>query len=209
MSTALLHSHKLFVILFLLHYLLKAFMLLANKHELLARYTKATRIPEIVISTGFLVTGVWMLINLPNGAIGSFMIIKLVCVFASIPLAVIGFKKGNKALAALAVLLIIMAYGLAEMSKKQKAGGAIDTTTVSSNPIEEGKLVYQAKCEMCHGADGKLGLAGAKDLGATQLNSDEQKQLIRSGKNSMPAFGAEVLTNEQVDAVVQYVATLK
>lgn len=91
MYTGLLHSHKLFVLLFVLHYVFKLVMLLLDKKEMLAKYTKVTRIPEMVISVGFLITGGWMLIK---GAIFSnFIIIKLICVFASIPLAVIGFQE--------------------------------------------------------------------------------------------------------------------
>lgn len=204
MYTGLLHSHKLFVLLFLIHYIIKLVLLLTNKNEQLAKYTKATKIPEMVLSVAFLVTGGWMLIK--SGAFSTFMIIKLVCVFSSIPLAVIGFKKGNKVLAFVAVFLIIMSYGLAEMNKKAKTGPKVDTSTIT-NPIEAGKLIYTNSCVSCHGADGKLMLSGAKDLSITVLTAAEQKELIRNGKNSMPGY--KDLTDEQLDGVVQYIATLK
>ncbi len=204
MYTGLLHSHKFFVLVFLIHYVVKLILLLMNRHEQLAKYSKATRIPEIIFSVGFLVTGGWMLIK---GAIFStFLIIKLVCVFASIPLAVIGFKKGNKVLAFIAVFLIVMSYGLAEMNKKAKTGPKVDTTAIS-DPIEAGKLIYSNSCISCHGADGKLGLGGAKDLSVTQLSAEEQKTIIRNGKNAMPGY--KDLSEEQVDGLLQYVATLK
>lgn len=206
MYTGLLHSHKLFVLLFVLHYVFKLIVLLLDKKDILAKYTKVTRIPEMVISVGFLVTGGWMLIK---GAIFSnFIIIKLICVFASIPLAVIGFKKGNKVLAFIAVFLIIMSYGLAEMNKKAKTGAKIDTTTIA-DPIAAGKMIYVNKCAQCHGEIGNGGVSGAKDLSLTQLTDDEKKLLIRNGKNAMPGFKEDVLTDADVDAVVQYVNTLK
>lgn len=207
MYTGLLHTHKLVVLLFLIHYVVKLVMLLMNKNEQLAKYTKVTKVPEMIISFAFLATGGFMLFK--GAALSTFMIIKLLCVFASIPLAVIGFKKGNKVLATVAVLLIVAAYGLAEMSAAKKAGGKVDTTIISGDPIAVGKTVYNTSCVSCHGADGKLGLSGAKDITITQLSSEQQKELIRHGKNAMPAYGNEVLTDEQVDAVVQYVATLK
>ncbi len=203
MYTGLLHSHKLFVLLFLIHYVVKLILLLMSRHEQLAKYSKATRIPEMILSFGFLATGIGMLVNT---SFTTLLIIKLVCVFASIPLAIIGFKKGNKVLAFVAVFLIIMSYGLAEMNKKAKTGPKVDTSAIS-DPIEAGKLIYTNSCATCHGADGKLGLNGAKDLSVTQLSAEDQKTIIRNGKNAMPGY--KDLTDEQLDAVVQFIGTLK
>lgn len=204
MYTGLLHSHKLFVVLFLVHYVVKLLLLQLGKTEQLAKYTKATKVAEMIISFGFLATGIGMLVK--GAAVSNLFYIKLVCVFASIPIAVIGFKKGNKALATLAVVLIIAAYGLAEMSRAKKSGTPVDTTTATSS-LEVGKQVYGNSCVTCHGADGKLGLSGAKELGATQLTAEEQKTIIRNGKNAMPAHSQ--LTDEQVNGVVEYIATFK
>lgn len=205
MYSSLLTSHKIIVTLFLLHYILKLVLLLLDRKQQLAAYTKATRVIEILLSVGFLVTGGWMLFS---GAVFNFLlIIKLVCVFGSIPLAVVGFKKGNKALAALAVFLIVTAYGLAEMNRKAKTGGAIDTSTVSADPIAAGKLIYSQTCINCHGSDGKMGGSGAKDLSVSILTAEQKHDLIRNGKNAMPAY--KDLTEEQVNDVIQYIATLK
>jgi len=204
MYTGLLHSHRLFVILFLIHYVVKLVLLLMSRNEQLAKYSKTTKVPEMILSVGFLVTGGWMLVK--GAAYSSYLIIKLVCVFASIPIAVIGFKKENKALAFVAVALIVISYGLAEMNKKAKTGPKVDTSTIA-DPIAAGKLIYTNTCVNCHGADGKLGLSGAKDLSTTQLSPEAQKENIRNGKNAMPAY--KDLTDEQIDALVQYLATLK
>jgi mono/diheme cytochrome c family protein len=204
MYTGLLHSHKVFVLLFLLHYVLKLVLLLTNRNEQLDRYSKSMRIPEMVLSVGFLVTGVWMMIS--SNTLSTLQIIKLVCVFVSIPLAVIGFKNKNKVLGALAVLLIIMAYGLAEMSKKAKAGPKVDTSAIA-DPMEAGKFIYTNSCINCHGPDGKLGGSGSKDLSEVHLSMDEQKALIRNGKNAMPGY--KDLSEAQLDAVVQYIATFR
>ncbi len=204
MYTGLLHTHKLFVILFLFHYVLKLVLLLANRSDALERYSKTMRIPEMIMSVAFLVTGVWMMIT--GTAFTSLIVVKLICVFTSIPLAVIGFKKKNKILGFVAVFLIAMSYGLAEMNKKAKTGPKVDTSSIT-DPIAAGKLIYTNTCVTCHGADGKLGLSGSKDLSQTAMTAEEQKALIRSGKNAMPGY--KDLTDEQVDAVVQYVATFK
>ena len=144
-----------------------------------------------------------------QGAVFSnFIIVKLICVFASIPLAVIGFKKSNKVLAFAAVFLIIMSYGLAEMNKKAKTGAKIDTSSVA-DPIAAGKLIYVNKCAQCHGEIGNGGASGAKDLSLSQLTDEEKKLLVRNGKNAMPGFKEDVLSETDVEAVVQYVNTLK
>lgn len=205
MDVGLLHAHKLFVILFLVHYVVKLLLFQLKKTEQLAKYTKITKVPEMIISTGFLVTGIWMMVD--GSIINTFLLIKIACVLAAIPLAVIGFKRGKLALATLSVLLIVAAYGLAEVSRAKKAGGAVDTTAAGSDVVAEGKLVYQNSCVNCHGAGGKLGYMGAKDLATTAYNTDQQKQIIRNGKNFMPPHSK--LTDQQVDAVVQYVATFK
>ncbi|MBK8657800.1 MAG: cytochrome c [Bacteroidetes bacterium] len=209
MYTGLLHTHKLVVVLFLLHYVVKLVLLLLNRNEQLANYSKRTKVTEMAISALFLITGLWMMGTsiMKGGSVSTLQIIKLVCVFSSIPLAIIGFKRSNKLLAVLAVLLIIAAYGLAEVNKKKKAGGAVNTETAGST-LEAGKLVYQDKCMQCHGSDGAAGISGAKALGQTSLTADEQKAIVKSGKNSMPAFG-ETITEEQTMAVIEYVATFK
>jgi mono/diheme cytochrome c family protein len=204
MYKGLLHAHTTFVLLFLLHYVLKLVLLLTNRNEQLERYSKSMRIPEIVLSVGFLATGIWMLVS--TSGFTHLLIIKLICVFASIPLAVIGFKKKNKVLASVAVLLIVAAYGLAEMNKKAKTGPKVDTSSIK-DPIEAGKLIYSNTCINCHGADGKLGGSGSKDLSQVTISVDEQKAIIRNGKNAMPGY--RDLSDEQLDAVVQYIGTLK
>jgi uncharacterized membrane protein SirB2 len=205
----LLLTHRIVVTLFFLQYVIKLALLLMNNNETLDKYSKTTRIPESVVSVLFLVTGVWMIAT--GALVSTLMIIKLLCIIAAIPLAIVGFKRRNKMLAILSVLLITGAYGLAEVNKKHK--GEINTTSTStdnsSDPIAIGQKFYAGSCANCHGADGKLGGSGAKDLSATQLTADQQKDLIRHGKGAMPEYPVQALSNEQLNDVVMYVATLK
>ncbi|HWB63460.1 MAG TPA: cytochrome c [Chitinophagales bacterium] len=206
MFSSILLTHRIIVSLFLLHYVVKLTLLLLDKKDALASYSKATRVLEMIVSLAFLLTGGWMLYA--GGSFGSLMVVKLICVFASIPLAIIGFKRSNKLLASLAIILLFAAYGLAEMSKKQMAGGKVDTSAVAADPIAAGKLVFeQSNCATCHGADGKAGLNGAKDLSVTMLSMDQQKEIIKNGKNAMP--GNSNLTDEQLNDLVQYIGTLR
>jgi mono/diheme cytochrome c family protein len=198
-------SHRILVSLFLLQYVVKLILLLVGKTEELAKYSKTTRIPEMLVSVGFLVTGIYLLVYAPS--VSTLMIVKLICVFASIPIAVIGFKRGNKALAALAVVLILAAYGLAEVNKKQQGAVKVDTSS-TTDPKEAGKIVYQnSGCIGCHGPEGNLRLNGAKDLSVTTLSIDEQKAVIKNGKDPMPAFSQ--LTDDQIKDVVFYISTFR
>ncbi len=202
METGIRHTHVLSVILFLAIYLIKTVLLLMNKKDALAKFTKGVKVPEMIISTLFLATGVYMLTQVPE--IKSLLIIKIVAVVISIPLAIIGFKKQNKALAVVSLLLIITAYGLAEMSKKQKSKSM---EAISDNTLN-GQKLYNASCTSCHGVDGKLNLMGAKDLSLSILDTSARIEIIKNGKNAMSSFGA-MLTEEQIKAVAAYTETLK
>jgi cytochrome c5/uncharacterized membrane protein SirB2 len=197
MYKGILHTHTLVVTLFLLIYVIKTILLLGNRADLLQKFTKLVKVPEMIISALFLITGIYLATQQPFGGKFDYLFwIKLAMVFTSIPLAVIGFKKSNKILAALSLLLITGSYGLAEVYHKKKA---ITDTVVAGN---DGKALYEANCNVCHGADGKLGMAGAKDLSASALDLAAMKEIILHGKGAMPA---STLNDEQAQAVAEYV----
>ncbi len=212
MFTGLLHTHKLVVVLFLLLYLIKTILLLINKKEALASFSKKARIPEMIISTLFLVTGLVMIFQLPS--VNKFMIFKIVAVFASIPLAVIGFKKFNKILAFLSLILLIGSYGLAEMSRRyvekvEVAQGVItDASTANYDALVHGKALFTANCVQCHGEDGQLGLAGSKNLTISQLDEEGITNIILNGKNAMPPY-KKILNQQEISALTKYVQGMK
>jgi mono/diheme cytochrome c family protein len=200
MYKGFLHTHYLVVTLFLLIYVVKTILLLSDKNDLLARFTKSIRIPEMIISFLFLGTGIYLATQLPYGGMFDYLFwIKLVMVFASIPLAVIGFKKSNKLLAALSLVLITASFGLAEVYHKKKGIAKQVDTEIA---LTDGKKLYEANCVSCHGTDGKLGLAGAKDLSTSALSIAEMKEIILHGKGMMPAAS---VNEEQATAIADYV----
>lgn len=91
---------------------------------------------------------------------------------------------------------------------KETASDSGTNTPASEADSEEGKKLFTQYCAVCHGPDGKLGLNGAKDLTVSELTKEERIEQVTHGKNAMVPF-ENVLTKEQIDAVVQYTETLK
>lgn len=214
MFVGLLHTHKLVVLLFLIIYLVKTSLLFFNKKELLASITKKIRIPEMIISTLFLLTGGVMFFQLPSSEWTMWLLIKIVVVFASIPVAIIGFKRGSKALALLSFVMIVGAYGLAEVGKRRPSKQQIATEIVSDanssnyNAIAHGKALFTANCVACHGENGDLGVAGAKNLTVSALSDAEKITVIKKGKNAMASY-QKVLNDNEINALVVYINSLK
>lgn len=202
----LLSIHKISVIIFLLIYLVKTILLLANQTENLEKFKKMTKVLEMIVSAAFLITGVWMMIEI--GSVKMFQIIKIVLVLASIPVAVIAYKKSNKAMAVISLLMIVMAYGLAEMSKKQKAMGSDDNALNSKDAAVMGKSVYTSYCLNCHGEDGKKAFMGAFDLSVSTLDRAATVNVISNGRKAMTPYSG-VLSEAQIQAVTDYIQTLK
>ncbi len=212
MYTGLLHTHRLTVILFLLLFLVKLILLLMNRSETLENFSNKTKIPERVIEVLFLGTGIYLLVMAAE--INMMMILKLVAVFASIPLAIIGFKKSNKLLATLSVVLIIAAYGLAEMNKVGVSDEPLaaeivtDANAANFDQMALGKAIFDRNCQLCHGADGKLGASGSKDLTVSELSDAEVTSLINNGKNAMPPY-KDLLSETEISAVQAYVKSFR
>jgi mono/diheme cytochrome c family protein len=167
----------------------------------------------------FLLTGIGLALQTPSVSVGTWFWVKLIAVFASIPLAVIGFRKANKGMALLSLLLILYAWGVSEtrsprMKKSDYFGSlgpaealvGVNTDRFSEkyDSVVHGKALYATYCVTCHGPDGALGVAGAKNLAHSTLDRDATKDFIRKGKNAMPGFGSDVLTEDELDALVAF-----
>ena len=83
----MLHSHYLFVVLFTLIYLVKTILLLSDRDELLEKFKKKTKVLEMIVSFGFLATGIFLMTQMPQ--IPLLMYVKIGLILASIPLALL------------------------------------------------------------------------------------------------------------------------
>lgn len=209
MLKGLLTTHFISVILFLLIYLVKTFLLLANKKEGLAKFTKIVKVPEMIISVLFLATGVYLLMQF---GLTQLLLIKIIVVLLSIPIAIIGFKKSNKILALLSFVMIFSAFGLGEVNKRKMAKQIVDTTLADTknpnyNLVKHGEAVFTAYCQRCHGTGGTNG-PGGLDLTITVTDHATKLDRVINGTNLMAKF-KDVLNSQEIEAVVAYVETLK
>lgn len=195
--------HKISVWLFITIYLVKTILLFTNNKEGLTRFSKMVKVQEMIVSTLFLLTGIYMFYLI--GAVKPLQIIKIIAVLAAIPLAVVAYKKYNKGLAAAAFFLILMAYGLAEMSRKQSAIGQVQP--LATGPVD-GKLIFENNCVLCHGADGAKEYNGAANLHTSMLDKNNIISIVTNGKNTMMPY-KELLSAEEIEAVSTYIITLR
>jgi mono/diheme cytochrome c family protein len=206
-SNLLIRIHTISVMLFLLTYVIKTILLFSNKLKL-ERYTAVTKVPEMIISLTFLVTGIWLFVII--GGIKYMQIVKLILVVASIPLAIIGFKKMKKGIALLSLFMIVAAYGIAEMSKGKMFIPRTSTAMEGNNSeFAAGAVVFQQHCVFCHGADGKKMYRNAPDLTLSRLPEDAIIQAVRDGsKGKMPAYVLAV-SDENISAVAKFVRNME
>jgi len=213
-SSTLAIIHLYSVMIFLLLYLIKTILLFTNTATL-DKFVRATKVIEMIISVTFLVTGVWLLFIL--GAVKTLMIIKFIMVFASIPIAVIAFKRRKKAMAVIALLLIVGAYGMSEAAKKKPfIPSKVEVGGNADDAAKMGIKIYVANCAMCHGKDGKKMYREATDLSTSALDAAAAAIIInegtstttKPGQTKMPAF-KNVLHDDEIVAVAAYIQTLK
>ena len=101
--------------------------------------------------------------------------------------------------------LSMIACGSAEEQINRRAAAA-GAAGVAADP--DGMAIFRQYCVVCHGADGKLGLNGAKDLTASVLTMEERINVIANGRKLMTPFN-EILSADEIKAVAEYTQTLK
>ncbi|ALI98536.1 SirB2 family protein [Rufibacter tibetensis] len=231
MTTAFLHTHVLVVVLFLILFLVKAFLLFFNKHDTLNKARSSTKMLDIVFGTLILVTGGYLAFSY-YGPLPSWLLIKVVLVLAAIPLSIVGLKRHNKLLAAVGVLIFGYVYGIAEtkslkiradkgeavvVSPNGEVGTASSDPEKASHPIltklegtqlENTKAIYTALCANCHGEDGQKGTSGAVNLQLSTLNVEGRRNVISNGRGLMPGFGSQ-LSEQEIELLALYSTLLK
>lgn len=226
MEIGILHSHVTIVTLFLLFLLFKSILLFANKKQLLAKVKTKFKLADPILGVLMLATGGYLL-YLYGAEAPAYLWVKLVIVLLIIPIGIIAFKKENKIMALLALLLTVYVYGVSEAGSltfsKENALAEEPSDPQPEVPMEEqpeiitrnmenvlktGKEIYLAECKKCHGIDGKKGLFKSPDLTQSKLNLAERIAWIKEGKGIMPAYENQ-LAESEIEAVAAYLDELK
>jgi len=95
---------------------------------------------------------------------------------------------------------------------------AADTGMVAGDELSIGRKVYQDRCVLCHGAEGKGDGVAAAGLNPKPRNHTDGAYMstrtdedligvIRNGKGGMPAWGS-ILSEQEIQAVLKYVRSL-
>jgi len=120
-------------------------------------------------------------------------------------------------------MIVVMVLGLflacgggsdkpkSEGAKKEASSAkpaAKKDAAASSASNKKGKLIFKQYCIVCHGADGKLGVSGAKDLSASTLSKEERILQVTNGKGLMTPY-KDILSAEQIASVVDYLEELR
>jgi len=103
---------------------------------------------------------------------------------------------------------ILLCSSACSSSGAETAGRTTAAQRDSSTIVPDGMAVFRKYCVTCHGADGKLGLYSAKDLGESTLSRDERINIITHGKNLMTPFGT-ILSPAEIEAVAEYTLSFK
>ncbi len=228
MEKGFLHLHVTVVVLFMLFFAYKLFLLLSNKKEKLTIFRQKTKVVDMVLGSLILITGAYLLFATSNTE--SYIIVKLLLTFAVIPLGIIGMKKENKVLSILTMVILIYVFSVGKTRslslRKEKITvtgltevppSTIDSTVKTEHTIldqntqtalKNGKAIYTQVCSACHGIDGKLGVSGAKDLSISKLSHEEVIKMISEGKGFMQGY-KDVLSEQEIASVASYAESLR
>lgn len=91
------------------------------------------------------------------------------------------------------------------------SGSGAQIPEPSTGPITDPALVqrlYSGKCAICHGADGSMQNAGAKDLRTSLLSREDVMNRILYGYGTMPPQ-KDILNQEQIEALTDFAIALR
>ena len=105
---------------------------------------------------------------------------------------------------------------MSSLTRLLSTAAVVCLLSVAAHAQNPGATLFQSNCVMCHGSDGKgntptgqaLKVANLHDAAVVKLNDAELADVIRKGKNNMPAFGAR-LSTPQIESLVAYIRVLQ
>jgi mono/diheme cytochrome c family protein len=117
----------------------------------------------------------------------------------------IGWRRTRLVLSAALIALLIASCGGGAKTRDQYPVRATPDGPVDAALV---KKLFDVKCALCHGHDGAQQFAGAKNLTQSELDKADIISRIAEGKGTMPPH-KDVLSEEQIDALADFVLTLR
>jgi|LakMenE18May11ns_1017448.scaffolds.fasta_scaffold9954464_6 mono/diheme cytochrome c family protein len=102
------------------------------------------------------------------------------------------------------IIYLFLSFGFFSCASSEVKNEATTASTIKV----DGKMIYSERCVACHGKDGKLGFAGAKDLTKSVYKLNEIIHQVTNGKGAMTPF-KNILSAEEILAVSEYTLMLK
>jgi ubiquinol-cytochrome c reductase cytochrome c subunit len=83
---------------------------------------------------------------------------------------------------------------------------AVPKVNVDEAKVADGHELFLANCAACHNSSGIGGALSNGRLAPSLQNTDpvQVAEAVRTGPGQMPQFGTDVITDEQLDAIVTY-----
>lgn len=86
----------------------------------------------------------------------------------------------------------------------------IPVVDVAAGNLAEGGELYRAQCAACHQWAGQGGaLLGMESPSLKKSTALEVAEAVRAGPTTMPAFGPETISDEQLNSIAKYVLSLR
>lgn len=89
------------------------------------------------------------------------------------------------------------------------------STTTAFAADQKAQELYKAKCQSCHGVDGKgttigkkLGVRDFQGPDVLKLTEADLAKITEQGKNKMPSYKGK-LTQDQIQALARYIREVK
>lgn len=104
--------------------------------------------------------------------------------------------------------MVLRSFGIFLLIVLVSSCGGQEVEKVNENgEVEQlsGEVLYSNHCSNCHGADGKLGASGAKDLTQSTMTLEEVKSLLKTGRKAMPVMKEILETEENITSVSEFV----
>jgi len=111
-------------------------------------------------------------------------------------------------ISSLFVAAILLACGGPNESNQQQNSSNTSNTKAPEKKAVNGAMVYKKNCVVCHGANGRMALNGAKVLPESTLTLEERIMHIKKGKGAMQAYEG-VLSEAAIKAVAEYTMQFK